>query len=85
MKRTQIQLDDSTYEALRRRAREQQKSIPAVAREILAGVLKGRKKEHYTLADFSFVGSGRSAKTPQDVSARHDEVLAEIWSGRQKK
>ncbi|MBI2321382.1 MAG: ribbon-helix-helix protein, CopG family [Chloroflexi bacterium] len=39
MKRTQIQLDEPTYERLRRRAFEQGRSMSAVARDILAGRL----------------------------------------------
>ena len=36
MKRTQIQLDDATYEAVRRRAYEQNRSMASVVRETLA-------------------------------------------------
>jgi hypothetical protein len=41
MKRTQIYLDDELYEALRRVAFEQRKSIACVAREALASHLAG--------------------------------------------
>ena len=81
MKRTQVQLDEATYEALRRKAFEQGSSIAAIVREILAESLgtyqAGRRR---SMEDFTFVGIGRSRQGRQaPVSERHDEALAEIW------
>ena len=82
MKRTQVQLDDRIYEALRRRAYEQGKSLAAVVRETLAEAFgmtdQGRR---WTLKDFKSIGIGRSRQgTLAPVSERHDEALAEaIW------
>ena len=79
MKKTQIQLDDETYAALRRRAYEEHRSISSVVREALGEKLGTRKrKRRLTLKDFPFVGVGRTRQgslTP--VSERHDEALAQ--------
>ena len=76
MVRTQLQIDDDVYEALRVKAHRERKSMSAVARDILreqlgvapAGV--GAKRGR-----FSFVSSGASGL--RDISVRHDEDLAE--------
>ncbi len=76
MTRTQLQLDDDTYEALRIRAHSQRKSMSAVAREILRENLGLRERSDATgVADFSFIGSGASGR--HDISVRHDEALGE--------
>jgi hypothetical protein len=79
MKRTQIQLDERTYEILRRRAFEKGCSISSYVREVLAdslGTTKGKQKP--TMMDFSFIGAGRSRQGKlSPVSERHDEALAE--------
>lgn len=78
MVRTQLQIDESTYEALRLRAHLQHKSISAVARELLREGLIPKatkireKREKYS---FSFISSGASGRT--DISERHDDYLAE--------
>ena len=87
MKRTQVQLDANTYEALRRRAFEQGRSLSALVRESLAEFLgTGKRKRRLTMQDFTFVGSGRSRQgrlTP--VSERHDEALDEAFmKGRRR-
>jgi hypothetical protein len=78
MKRTQIQIDERTYETLRRRAFDKGCSISSLVREILAyslGTAKARHKR--TLKDFTFVGAGRSRQGRlAPVSERHDEALA---------
>ena len=79
MKRTQLQLDESTYLALRERAYKEGRSISAVAREILTGAL-GRRRAKWRLGekDFSFVAAGASRQGAlAPVSERHDEALAE--------
>lgn len=79
MKRTQVQLDEATYAALRRRAYEEERSVSAVVRDLLSaslGVRAARGKP--SLRDFTFIGIGRSRQGPlSPVSERHDEALAE--------
>ena len=79
MKRAQIQFDDATYAALRRRAYEEHRSISSVVREELAKALIPKKpRKRLTLKDFPFVGAGRTKQGGQSpVSERHDEALAE--------
>lgn len=87
MKRTQILLDEPTYEALRRRAFESGRSLSAVVREILLRSLsrpaprKGRR-----LADFTFIGSGNSRQGKlAPVSERHDEALEAALAKRPRR
>lgn len=77
MKRTQIQLDERTYETLRRRAFEKGCSISALVRELLAHALgTGRVRGRPTMKDFTFIGAGRSRQGRlSPVSERHDEAL----------
>ncbi|MBI3779676.1 MAG: ribbon-helix-helix protein, CopG family [candidate division NC10 bacterium] len=79
MKRTQIQLDERTYEALRRRAFKKGCSISALVRELLAHSLKtGKTKKRPSIKDFAFIGAGRSRQGRlSPVSERHDEALEE--------
>ena len=79
MKRTQVQLDDETYAAVRRKAYEEQRSISSVVRDALREKL-GTKKERkrLTTASFPFIGSGDTRQSKlSPVSERHDEALAE--------
>jgi hypothetical protein len=79
VKRTQIQLDDETYAAVRRKAYEEQRSISSVVRDALReklGTMKRRKR--LTLASFPFIGAGNTRQGKlAPVSERHDEALAE--------
>ncbi len=75
MTRTQLQLDDDTYEALRIKAHEEHKSMSAVVREILRDNLGLEKQTDITTAAFSFISSGASGRS--EISVRHDEALAE--------
>lgn len=87
MKRTQIQLDANTYEALRRRAFVQGRSLSALVRESLAEYLgTGKRKQRPTIQDFTFISSGRSRQGRlSPVSERHDEALAEVFlKGRRR-
>ena len=84
MKRTQIQLDDATYEAVRRRAFDEGRSMASVVRESLARtfgtvVPEGRK----TINDFSFVGIGSDPNPPEGppVSVDHDRWYVEAVGG----
>jgi plasmid stability protein len=79
MRRTQIQLDERTYETLRRRAFEKGCSVSSYVREVLAYALGTAKaKRRLTIGDFKFVGvaSSRQGRLAP-VSQRHDEALAE--------
>ena len=75
MRRIQIQLDETTYENLRRQAFLRRRSLAATIRDLLHRELgsptgKRRRKE------LSFVGAG-SSKDSYPVSAEHDRALAE--------
>jgi len=74
MVRTQLQLDEATYEALRNIAHRKHTSMSSVAREILQEHLSERNSQRQTRR-FSFVAAGASGH--HDTSVRHDEVLAE--------
>ncbi len=81
MRRTQIQLDETTYEMARRRAFSEGKSMAAVVREALAEYLVPRATETLTTDSFTFIGSGRSKPgDPRPLSERHDEALAEDFA-----
>ena len=87
MKRTQIQLDEATYEAVRRKAFEQGVSMASVVRETLAdalGTSRGSKSRKLTIEDFTFIGMGRDPNPPEDVpvSVDHDRWYAEAVAGR---
>ncbi len=79
MKRTQIQLDEGTYEALRRKAFEKGCSISSYVREVLARSLgTGAAKRPRRLQDFRFIGVGQSRQGRLGpVSERHDDALAD--------
>ncbi len=86
MVRAQIQLDERTYEALRRRAFEKGKSMSAVAREELAkalGVLRSSKR--YSVKDFSWIGAGSSRKGPHNIAENHDEEYASAIEGHRRR
>lgn len=76
MVRTQLQIDETTFEALREKAHKEHKSLSAVVREILHEHLHGAA-EHRGLRGktFSFVSSGASGR--KDISVNHDDALAE--------
>lgn len=83
MRRVQVKLDERTYAALRRRARDRHESISATVRELLREGLRasehartpGRKKR-LTLKDFPWIGAF-SSSDPFAVSEEHDRVLGE--------
>ena len=87
MKRTQIQLDDATYEAVRRRAFEQGRSMASVVRETLSEAFgtseAGRRRR---IEDFTFVGMASDPAPPPDGSAaeNHDRWYAEAVANRWK-
>ena len=81
MKRTQLQLDEPTYELLRAKALGEGISIAAVIRGILhrhLGVNVGRPR---SLREFQFIGSGSSTVTGlEPISVRHDDALDEDFA-----
>ena len=86
MKRLQIQLDETLYEALRRRAFEEQASMASVVRDALTGAFGTAGSSQRSLGDFRFVGSGSSEPPPGGpVSERHDEFLDDAISARFRK
>ena len=83
MKRTQVQLDDATYDMVRRRAFEDRRSMSAVIRETLAAAFATERKVAVRVGDLGFVGAGRSRQSPgEPVSEHHDDAFATALSGR---
>ena len=81
MKRTQVQLDEATYELLRRRAYERGVSMASLIRESLNEYLITGARRSNSVDDFRFIGIGRSDQgnlTP--ISERHDEALKEDFA-----
>jgi len=87
VRRTQLQLDEETYAALRRRAYEERRSLSSVARDLLAAALRGRgRKRRLTMRDFAFIGVGRSRQAGlSPVSEHHDEALAEAFANPRRR
>ena len=78
MRRTQLQLEEATYEELRTRAYSRGASVASVIREALAQYLATGRPRLMGIQDFGFVGSGRSQESAfEPISERHDEALAE--------
>ena len=74
MIRTQVQLDESLYDAVRRKAFRERKSISATVRGILARALgRPTARSVKRRARFTFVGAVRGKA--KDVSIRHDDYL----------
>ncbi|MBI4304732.1 MAG: hypothetical protein HY678_00280 [Chloroflexi bacterium] len=76
MKRTQVQFDEPTFEALKRRAYERRVSMSTVVREAVQAYLSGGRHA-WKLGDFKFIGSvasEESGRTP--LSVAHDQALA---------
>ena len=81
MKRTQVQLDETTYTLAKQRAFVENKSMAAVIREAVAEYLTSPGGSPAGLESFSFIGSGRSsADGPRPLSERHDDALAEDFA-----
>ena len=81
MRRTQIQLDEATYELARRRAFSEGKSIAAVVREALTQYLPPGAARPLTMDSLTFIGSGRSKSgDPRPLSERHDEALVDDFA-----
>ena len=83
MIRTQIQLDEATYERIKNRAFSEKRSMAALIREAVDEYLKvpQKPKRKLTIGDFTFIGSGRSDPNegPWPLSERHDDALADSY------
>ena len=78
MRRTQLQMEEATYQELRSKAYSRGISMASVIREALAVYLAAGTERPSGIQDFGFVGSGRSRESALDpISERHDEALAE--------
>ena len=78
MIRTQIQLDESTWERLRQIAFQKKTSIAAVVREMIKAQVSPKRKTKLRMEDFTFIGSGRSrGKGAGTIAERHDEEFAD--------
>jgi len=78
MKRTQVQLDEPTYQLLRREAFQRGISQAALIRQILQEHLGTGPARRRRVEDFTFIGSGHSDDgSLAPVSERHDEALGE--------
>lgn len=77
MIRTQIQLEESTWERLRQIAFQRKISIAAVIREMIKAHDSPKQKAKIRTEDLTFIGSGRSrGKGAGSISDRHDEEFA---------
>lgn len=83
MQRLQIQLDKSTYEALRLRAFEGRVSMASVVRSAIQQALDTPSEPRHDLADFRFVGAGSSEGDEEPpVSVDHDRAIADAIQSR---
>ena len=81
MKRTQLQLDEPTYQILRTRAFEENTSLAALIRQILHQHLRVNDVRARKLKDYQFIASGTSSQSDlKPVSERHDEALAQDFA-----
>jgi len=81
MRRTIIQLDEDLYQALRRRAFREERSLAAIIRDVLAndmGTSPGHRRPTRT-SQFVSVAAGRSKQRGRPISDRHDEALVEAF------
>ena len=81
MKRTLVQLDDRTYRRLRQRAFDEERSMSAVVRDLLArGLETGTEPDQERRRQrFLSVGAGRSPREKSGpVSERHDAALTRV-------
>lgn len=77
MKRTQIQLDEQTFERIRERAFRERASIAQVIRRALIQHISEGPAKRGGIT-FSFVGSGRSRRKGSGrIAERHDDELAD--------
>jgi plasmid stability protein len=79
MRRSLIQFDDQTYQKLRQRAFQQERSISSLVREIVVKTLEGHagRGRPRRVSQFLSVAAGRSPQGRMSpISEKHDEALA---------
>jgi hypothetical protein len=79
MRRTLVQLDETTYNRLRQQAFRQARSISSLVREMVARGLEADtvRKRRTRISQFSSVGAGRSKQGRlSPLSEKHDEALS---------
>lgn len=82
MRRALIQFDEETYRKLRQQAFQQERSISALVREMVASTLTGttNQKRPKRAEEYLSVGAGRSRQgRVSPVSERHDEALVALF------
>ena len=80
MVRTQIQLDQETWEALRYEAFKAKRSLSAIIRDTLKNrTAKVKNTRVVSIKKFSFVGSGKSSNKKVNVSEDHDQALVKTF------
>lgn len=79
MKRTQIQLDEASYELLRQKAHERRLSMAAVVREAVGQYLTEQPSRKRTLADFGIIGIAKGDQMDEywPISENHDAYLGD--------
>jgi plasmid stability protein len=81
MVRTQIQLTETQFEALRARASAEGRSMADVIRGLVDEAISGvgrpgiEERRRRAIAAIGFLGR----KGPRDLSRRHDDYLAEVY------
>ena len=81
MKRTQVQLDEQTYEQLRRTAYQRKTSVARVIREAVAEYLvegQTRERRSLTMEDFPFINTGRSGAREPGTPDWGDVIYEEM-------
>ena len=78
MRRTQIQLDEATYELLRQKAHQRRVSLARLVREAVAQYLTGKPKPRLKLSDFKWIGIGSDPEPGRSVAEDHDAVLGDL-------
>lgn len=81
MVRTQIQLEDEQYRALKKCAAARSVSMAELVRESVDALLRREDRERRWGVLWEAVGSCRDAAADGSVSVRHDDHLAEIYRG----
>jgi len=82
MTRTQIQLTEEQYTALKHRARREGISLSASIRAAVDAWLGRSERADAVSRSLASVGKFRSGE--KDISRRHDDELARIYAGDRK-
>jgi hypothetical protein len=81
MVRTQIQLEDEQYQALKALASARSVSMAELVRDGVETLLRGAERERRWTALWASVGSCRDQEGERGVSVQHDSHLAEAYRG----